>query len=150
MVMPSLDWRQETLLEPRPTILLCVDATGGTLSTVSAEALATALRSDNHDVLVASKTAEVIERFNDMWIEAKYGASLELIILHLTRPAWANLAMLEYVRKVDWALPVIVVAATDDEEEIQQAKRLGATIVFRCQFDVDDLRTAVVNTIPAP
>jgi DNA-binding response OmpR family regulator len=143
MALVSLDWRQETLCEPRPTILLGVD------SETTAEALAAALRSDGYDVLEASNTTEVIDRFNDMWMEAKVGASLELVILHLIQPAWANLAMLEYIRKVDWAVPVVVVTDSD-AKTMEETKRLGATIVFKYPYELYDLRTAVINSIPAP
>jgi DNA-binding response OmpR family regulator len=141
MALASLDWRQETLLEPRPTILLGVD------TETTANALAAALRSDGYDVLEASNTTEVIDRFNDMWMEAKAGASLELVILQLTQPSWANLAMLEYIRKVDWAVPVVVVTESE-AETTEEVKRLGATIVFKYPYELDDLRTAVVNSIP--
>ena len=144
MVLASSDWQQQTWFEPRPTILL------GSDSEAAADALATALRSDGYDVLEASNTVEVIDRFNDMWIEAQYGLSPELIILHLTQPPWANLAMLEYIRKIDWAVPVIIVAATYAAAEIREAKRMGATMIFKRPFDVGDLRAAVVNAIPVP
>jgi DNA-binding NarL/FixJ family response regulator len=109
MALASLDWRQETLLEPRPTILLGAD--------LESDALATALRSDGYDVLEASNTTEVIDRF-------------------------------KYIRKVDRAVPVVVVTDSAAETDVEEADRLGATVVFHRPFDVDDLRTAVVNSIP--
>ncbi len=63
-------------------------------------------------------------------------------------PGWNGLAVLQHLRREDWAMPFIVITAFGDEDTHQEASRLGAAAVFDKPFDVDDLRTAVFNIVP--
>ena len=140
----DVDWTQEKYVQLRGTILLGSSQCSGL-------ELADQLRTDGYEVIETFNTSEFINRFTEAWSGQKSIGPLELVILDLTQPDWANLATLEYVRRVDWSIPVIVINSSTNgksEEEKLEVAELGATLVFKRPFEMDDLRTAVLNAVP--
>ena len=74
-----------------------------------------------------------------------HGDPVEVVILDMTQLPDRGLDLLEAVRQVDWALRVILLMKEDDSGLQQEAARLGANATLTEPFDVDDLRTVVLN-----
>lgn len=74
-----------------------------------------------------------------------HGDPVEVVILDITQLPDRGLDLLEAVRQLDWAMQVILLTKEDDSGVQQEAARLGATATLTQPFDVDDLRTVVLN-----
>jgi two-component system chemotaxis response regulator CheY len=60
-------------------------------------------------------------------------------------PRYSGLGVLSALRRANWFTPVIMMSGVADDDVRQKAKALGAAAFLRKPFDMDDLRTAVVN-----
>jgi DNA-binding NtrC family response regulator len=63
-------------------------------------------------------------------------------------PAFSGLEVLADLRSKNTTLPVILITAFGDRQTHAEALALGAYAVFDKPFDVDDLRTALMNIVP--
>ncbi len=63
-------------------------------------------------------------------------------------PGFTGLQILHGIRRSDWSTPVILITGYGTEEVQKEARRLGALAFFNKPFDVDDLRTAILNALP--
>jgi CheY-like chemotaxis protein len=70
---------------------------------------------------------------------------VDLIISDVRMPGHTGLEVLAGLRGSDWATPFILITAFGDEETHAEARRLGAVAIFDKPFDLDDLKTAVMN-----
>jgi CheY-like chemotaxis protein len=101
--------------------------------------MARALRRDNH---------RVVELESGPSLEAEslrlhgLGATPSLIVSDIRLPGMSGLEVLRRVRALGWSIPVVLVTAFGDEETLNAAARLGATLVFSKPFELDDLRIA--------
>ncbi len=101
------------------------------------------LRSDGYEVIEASNGLELLDRLQDALSEIPLSMP-EVIITDVLMPQYTGLGVLKALRRANWFTPVIVVSA-HDEPHATQAKELGAVAFLKKPFDLDDLRTAVVN-----
>jgi two-component system response regulator (stage 0 sporulation protein F) len=105
--------------------------------------LALALQSDGYEVVEAKDGAELLELLA--------GASAspmnrpDLIVTDVLMPCYSGLGVLAALHKSAWNVPVILITARQDAGVEKDAKRLGAAAVVRKPFDIDDLRTAILN-----
>jgi DNA-binding response OmpR family regulator len=60
-------------------------------------------------------------------------------------PGPSGLEVLARLREEEWATPVLLISAFDDDATHAEARRLGAVGVLHKPFDLDDFRTAVAN-----
>jgi CheY-like chemotaxis protein len=107
--------------------------------------MAETLRADGYDVLTARDGEELLvslERAIDGGL-----AGVDLVITDVMMPGLSGLGALEALRRAQVRLPVIVMTVLADDSIWTVAKRLGAVGVLRKPFDVDDMRTAVVNAV---
>lgn len=104
--------------------------------------LARALARDGYRVGESALDDTVLRRVDT---RHGHGDPVEVVILDVTQAPDRGLDLLEAVRQLDWALRVILLVEQDDARLQQEAARLGANATFTKPFDVDDLRTVVLN-----
>ncbi len=105
--------------------------------------IAATLRRDGYEVIEASNGAELLERLNAA-IESP-NKRPEMIISDVRMPILSGLGVLSALRRAHVSMPVILITVFADTSIRTVAERLGATGVLKKPFDMDDLRTAVVN-----
>jgi FixJ family two-component response regulator len=64
-------------------------------------------------------------------------------------PRLSGLGVLDALRRARLHFPVVLMTVLTDDSIWIVARRLGAVGVLHKPFDVDDLRTAVVNAVQA-
>jgi DNA-binding response OmpR family regulator len=79
-------------------------------------------------------------------VRVREQADCDLIITDVRMPGASGLDVVSRLRRGGSQIPVIVLTALRDESTQQHALLLGATL-FHKPFDLDDLRTAVLNTL---
>ncbi len=109
--------------------------------------LADMLRRDGHDVLEARDGAELLEHVAGTLADSGELESVDLIVSDIRMPGWTGMEILENLRHVGCWAPVILITAFGDQDTHDMAGRLGAVAVFDKPFDIDDLRTAVLNAL---
>ncbi|HEY3357606.1 MAG TPA: response regulator [Polyangia bacterium] len=73
----------------------------------------------------------------------------DVIISDIRMPGFSGLDMLAGLRRAEVETPVILITGFGDDETHTEARRLGAAAVFNKPFELDDLRTAVLNLTKA-
>jgi CheY-like chemotaxis protein len=106
-----------------------------------------ALRRDGYDVIEASNGAELLDQIGSM-LFLKF-APPDLIVSDVRMPGFSGIQVLAGLRNADWHTPMVLITAYGSEGVYDEAKKLGADAIFGKPFDIDDLRTAVLNMVPA-
>ena len=109
--------------------------------------LADMLRRDGHEVTEAKDGAELLEHVAGTLHDSGELEAVDLIVSDIRMPGWTGMEILENLRHVGCWAPVILITAFGDQDTHEMAGRLGAVAVFDKPFDVDDLRTAVLNAL---
>lgn len=73
---------------------------------------------------------------------------VEVVILDISEFAERGLDLLHAIRSFDWALRIIVLAHRSENEAANEATRLGVNATLSSPWDLDDLRTVVLNVAP--
>ena len=111
------------------------------------ELLANALRGDGYHVIEVADGSELLDTLGSALLK-RTEEPIDLIISDVHMPHWNGLTILRHLRQADWSMmPFILITAFGDEEVYQEAKRIGVSAVFDKPFDIDDLRTAVMNIV---
>lgn len=108
--------------------------------------VAAAVRKDGYEVVEARDGAEVLDLIGDSLLRRKPDPP-DVLITDIRMPGFSGLQVLAGLRQADWKVPVILITAFGDPGTHAQARRLGAVAVFDKPFDVDDLRTVVMNLV---
>jgi two-component system response regulator (stage 0 sporulation protein F) len=105
--------------------------------------ITSALRGDGHDVIEAASGVDALGRITSM---ALAGLGYPDVIVTDIRMRGVNgLALIAGLRVAGCASPVVVMTAFASAAFRDNAERLGAAAFFSKPFDIDDLRTTVVN-----
>jgi CheY-like chemotaxis protein len=107
------------------------------------ELVATTLRADGYVVLEARDGADLLGQLEAALDDPK--ARPDVVVTDIMMPKLSGLGVLDAIRRAQLHFPVILMTVLADESVYVVAKRLGAVGVLRKPFDIDDLRTAVVN-----
>jgi CheY-like chemotaxis protein len=105
--------------------------------------IAVSLQNDGYDVVEARDGAELLDLLA--------GASSspmrrpDIIVSDVLMPCYSGLGVLAALHKSAWKIPVILITARRDDGMVNDAMRLGASAVVHKPFDMDDLRTAILN-----
>jgi DNA-binding NtrC family response regulator len=106
------------------------------------ELLASVLRRDGY---VVREAGDGIELLRLMTRSVADEEGFDLIISDVRMPGCTGLQVLSLLRRVESSTCVVLITAFGDIAVHAEAARLGAAAVFDKPFDVDDLRTAVIN-----
>jgi CheY-like chemotaxis protein len=107
--------------------------------------LATVLESDGYDVQQAVDGQQMLE-WLAYWSDlGSMDASCNLIISDIRMPGYSGLDVLTSLHCLGSQIPVIIITAFGDDATRRQAVRLGAAAFLSKPFDMDDLRTVVLN-----
>ncbi len=124
---------------PRPTVLVAED------DPEMRRLLATVLPRWGFDVTLANDGDE-LTRLVRGFLDG--GRAPALIISDVRMPGPSGLAVLEYLRRNDWTTPFLVITAFGDAHLHAEAVRLGAARVLDKPFDLNHLRTTVLELCP--
>lgn len=106
------------------------------------------LEMDGHHIIPARDGVELLEYIASTLIFDERAAYPDLIVTDVRMPGFSGMSVLAGLRDQQWTTPIIVMTAFADERIRADAYRLGASAFFAKPFDLDDLRTAVINLIP--
>jgi CheY-like chemotaxis protein len=108
--------------------------------------VSTALRCDGHEVLEARNGLEVLEGLtaNALLAHEPYP---DVIVTDIRMPGVSGLTLLAGLRATGCDCPVVVMTAYAGPNVVGDAESLGASALFNKPFDIDDLRTAVLNLV---
>lgn len=109
--------------------------------------MATTLRSDGYSVVEAHDGAELLEILRDALEDPRRRP--DILVTDIKMPRLSGFGVLQALRRAQVRMPVILVTAFGDQSMHTVAKRLGAVGVLQKPFDVDDLRTVVLNASAA-
>lgn len=107
--------------------------------------LADTLRRDGYDVIEAKHGIHLLEALEPAMFEGHVEERPDLIISDYHMPGCTGMSILAGVQSSGLDIPFIVITAFGDAETHTKARHLGAVAVFDKPFDLDDLRTAVLN-----
>lgn len=105
--------------------------------------IADALRSDGYKVVEARDGEELLSLVADSVGDA--ATRPDVVVVDVRMPKLSGLGVLEELRRTYVRLPVVVITGFSPDSVEVVARRLGAMGVLRKPFDMDDLRTAIVN-----
>jgi two-component system response regulator (stage 0 sporulation protein F) len=105
--------------------------------------LVEALRSDGYAVSEARDGMEMLAIIHDSLTYP--GSRPDVVVADVRMPHLSGLGALQELKRTGVRLPVVMMTAFCPESVEIVAKRLGAAGVLRKPFDLDDLRTAVLN-----
>lgn len=103
--------------------------------------VATTLRLDGYDVSEAKDGVALLD------IVATANPP-HVIICDVRMPGIDGLTMLAALRRIGSCVPIIMMSAYCTIETQEEARASGANVFFTKPFDLDDLRTAVLNLRP--
>jgi DNA-binding NtrC family response regulator len=107
--------------------------------------LADTLRRDGYDVIEARHGIHLLEVLEPVIFEGDVDERPDLIISDYHMPGCTGMSILAGLHSSGLDIPFIVITAFGDAETHIKARHLGAVAVFDKPFDLDDLRTAVLN-----
>jgi CheY-like chemotaxis protein len=105
--------------------------------------IATTLREDGYEVTEACDGADLLAQLEAALDDPSKRP--DVVVSDVIMPQLSGLGVLEALRRAQQRLPVILMTVVSDETIHTVAKRLGAIGVLHKPFEIDDLRTAIVN-----
>jgi CheY-like chemotaxis protein len=109
--------------------------------------LAEALRSDGYEVVESRDGRELCEEISMVASRQPRPLSPDIIVSDVRMPHVSGLEALAALRAMDPSTAVVLITGFGDQALYDEAYRLGAVAVFAKPFDVDDLRTALLNLV---
>jgi two-component system, response regulator, stage 0 sporulation protein F len=108
--------------------------------------LALVLAGDGYEVDQVPDGAAFMEKVGEWFDLGTPSDDCDLIISDVRMPGCSGLDVVSRLRQKGSQVPVILLTALPDDSTKRSAERLGATM-FHKPFELDDLRTAVLNTL---
>lgn len=108
--------------------------------------LSAALLSDGHEVTQAANGREALDALSPV-LFAEPKSPPDVIVTDVRMPGISGLTLIAGLRSCGCTTPVIVMSGHDRDRLHDEARRVGADIAFTKPFEVDDMRTAVMNVI---
>ncbi len=105
--------------------------------------ITSALSSDGYEVVDVADGSEALDRLQEA-ISCPLMLP-DVIIMDVIMPGYSGLGVLTALRRASWTTPIIMMSAMDEPSISEKARALGASAFFKKPFNMDDLRTAVVN-----
>ena len=114
------------------------------------EQLASVLSEDGYDVDEAADGNELLEALASASRPASEQPTYAAIVMDLMMPGFSGVDVLTALHTPPPRVPVLVMTGCEDEHVVRTASSLGAVAVFRKPFDLDELRTALLNVVMHP
>lgn len=108
------------------------------------EALADALRQDGYEVIEAQNGWELLQH---LAIPGERPTPVDLVISDVRMPGKNGLDILAGLRWANGETPFILITGFGDSQMHAEARRLGATALLSKPFELDQLRTVVLNAL---
>ena len=113
--------------------------------------LAEVLERDGWEVVPAKDGTELLGLIaGQVYRTLRRAPAIDLIISDVRMPGLTGLEVLAAIRRVDWAVPVILITAFGDRVVHGEAHRLGAVAVLDKPFSLDRLRAAAARAAGDP
>ena len=110
--------------------------------------LTSALMRDGHAVRPFRDGMDALDYLDTLRIGPRWmDEGLGLIVSDVRMPGCSGLELLDCLRTLDCAVPVILITAFGDAETHAQARDLGAALLLDKPFDMDELRRAVRGAV---
>ncbi len=109
--------------------------------------VADTLRRDGHAVLETGDGEELLVALEEAIDDPSRRP--DVVVSDVKMPRLSGLGVLAALRRARLYFPVVLMTVLADESIESVARSLGAVGVLRKPFDVDDLRTAVMNAVLA-
>jgi CheY-like chemotaxis protein len=109
--------------------------------------VAETFRSDGYTVIEARDGFELLDRLEHAFDDPR--ALPDVVVTDVMMPHLSGIGVLDALRRAHLHFPVILMTVLADDSVHTLARRLGAVGVLHKPFDVDDLRTAVMNAVVA-
>lgn len=110
--------------------------------------VAGALRGDGYDVVEAVSGFELLEEISPALLSDDPSQGPDAIIMDVWVPGIMGLSILGGLRDAHWPTPIVLIAGSREHAVREISLRLGADAVFERPFEIDDLRTFLLNTVP--
>ena len=81
-------------------------------------------------------------------VVADPGLMVDVVVSDNIMPGCTGMEVLGWLRKRDWATPVVLITAFGDDETKAEARRLGAATFIDKPFPMEELRHAVRAIVP--
>ena len=107
-----------------------------------------ALRADGYMVFEASSGVDLLDHISTALLATRHNDKPDAIIMALWMPGISGLSILSGLRDAKWSTPILLLTGHLDRELRESYQRHGASAIFEKPFDVDDLRTVVLNLVP--
>jgi DNA-binding NtrC family response regulator len=110
------------------------------------EMIAQVLRRDGYDVIEARDGFQLLQYLATHTPAAE--DAVDIVISDIRMPGKTGLDVLAGLRFADPATPVVLITGFGDLRTHLEAKRLGAAAVLDKPFDLQQLRSVIVNLLP--
>jgi DNA-binding response OmpR family regulator len=107
--------------------------------------LAHALRKDGHEVIEYSSGDAL---FDGLARACRHDQPPALVITDVWMPGRSGLSVMHALRDILCDVPIVVITAFGTEDALNESFQLGASVVLRKPFAMDDLRRVVNCLVP--
>lgn len=111
------------------------------------QTLADALRLDGYEVIEAQNGWELLQYLATTQNPEVDPAQVDLVISDVRMPGKNGLDVLAGLRWANGSTPFILITGFSDLQMHAEARRLGATAVLSKPFELEQLRTVVLNAL---
>jgi two-component system, response regulator, stage 0 sporulation protein F len=111
------------------------------------EEIASALTADGFEVVQATDGDQLLEAVVRAFSDDVGRPMYDAIVTDVMMPGFSGLDVLTAMRARTARIPVLVITGFCDDRTRRTATSLGAMAVFSKPFELDDLRTALVNAL---
>ena len=110
--------------------------------------LASVLEQEGYEVVEARDGLALLASIEDTLTVRRERPESFLVVADVRMPGLTGLDVLAILRCANWRTPVILITAFGDEATHAEGRELGAVAVFDKPFNVEQLRAAVLETMP--
>ncbi|HZR80842.1 MAG TPA: response regulator [Candidatus Binatia bacterium] len=110
--------------------------------------IASVLEREGYEVVEAADGVALLASVETALTIRRERADAFLVVADIRMPGLSGLDVLAILRCASCATPVILITAFGDEATHAEGRELGAAAVFDKPFDVEQLRSAVIETMP--
>lgn len=107
--------------------------------------LVSALRDDGHEVVEITSGEQLWDLLARESLAKCLFDHRNVLVCDLRLPGCCGLDILVGLKMASWPVPVILTSTHRDQDRYATARWLGAAAIFDNPFDIDDLRTLVLN-----